>query len=244
MAPHSPLHDRPPGSPPSAARRWAAALAGLSAVLLTLVAVGWPPLTGFDASVAGRAHEAALAHPAVTRTNRVLSDWAWDPWTMRALATAAVLWLWRRGPVRLAKTVGGACLAASLAQQLLKAAVGRERPRWPDPVDTAHFAAYPSGHAMTATVTCGLAVWLLHLSKPARPVLVAAWTVAVVSVAGVGVTRVWLGVHWPTDVLGGWLLGGLTVALAVVAHHRAGAADRRGHPAEAEARSEGPVPLG
>ncbi|ALM36992.1 phosphatase PAP2 family protein [Streptomyces sp. FR-008] len=226
MAPRSPLPESPPGSPPTV-RLWAVTLAGLSALLLTLVAAGWPPLTDWDASVAARAHEAALAHPGTTRTNRVFSDWVWDPWTMRALAAVTVLWLWRRGTVRLAVTVGVACLGAAAAQQLLKAAVGRERPEWPDPVDTAHFAAYPSGHAMTATVVCGLVVWGLHRVKAARPVLVAAWTVAVVSVAGVGLTRVWLGVHWPTDVLGGWLLGGLTVALAALAYRRVETADRR-----------------
>ncbi|PJM84144.1 hypothetical protein CH313_09410 [Streptomyces sp. TSRI0384-2] len=231
MAPRSPLHDPPRASPPRAAPTWAAALAGLSALLLTLVAVVWPPLANWDASVAVAAHEAAVGHPGATRVNRVLSDWVWDPWTMRAVVAAAVLWLWWRGTTRLAVAVGGACLAAALVQQLLKAAVGRERPEWPDPVDSAHFAAYPSGHAMTATVTCGLVVWVLHLSRVGRPVLVSAWTVAAVSVAGVGATRVWLGVHWPTDVLGGWLLGGLTVALAALVYDRAGTADRSVRPA-------------
>lgn len=47
-----------------------------------------------------------------------------------------------------------------------------------------------------------------------------ALAVAVVSVAGVGVTRVWLGVHWATDVVGGWLLGTLVVAVAALVHGR------------------------
>jgi undecaprenyl-diphosphatase len=44
--------------------------------------------------------------------------------------------------------------------------------------------------------------------------------VAVVSVLGVGLTRIWLGVHWPSDVVGGWLLGALLVALAVTSYER------------------------
>ncbi|MFD4985083.1 phosphatase PAP2 family protein [Streptomyces sp. NPDC058374] len=240
MIPRSPLRDRPPGTwPRPSAPAWAAAtLTGLTVVLLTLVAAGWAPLTGWDASVAARAHETALARPGATHANRILTDWVWDPWTMRAVAAGVVLWLWGRGTVRLAMTVGGACLAAALAQQLLKAAVGRDRPVWPDPVDSAHFAAFPSGHAMTATVTCGLVVWLLHVFRVRRPVLVAAWAVAVVSVAGVGATRVWLGVHWPTDVVGGWLLGGLTVALAALTYDRAGRSARRDRPAGAAASGE------
>lgn len=98
-------------------------------------------------------------------------------------------------------------LLASLFQQALKAVVGRERPRWPDPVDSAQFAAFPSGHAMTAVVTCGLLLWLLRLYGAGPGLWAAALTVAVVSAVGVAVTRVYLGVHWLTDVVGGALLG-------------------------------------
>ncbi|GAA3291853.1 hypothetical protein GCM10020295_09680 [Streptomyces cinereospinus] len=107
-------------------------------------------------------------------------------------------------------------------QQLMKAVVGRERPVWPDPVDTAHYAAFPSGHAMTATVVLGLLLWLLHRHGVGRAAFRTVLAVAVVSVAGVGLTRVWLGVHWPTDVVGGWLLGAAVVAVAVTVHERHG----------------------
>src|SRR2546430_2671644 len=81
-------------------------------------------------------------------------------------------------------------------------------------VDWASYAAFPSGHAMTATVVCGLLLWLLHRYGPGRAVWRTALAMGVVSVLGVGLTRVWLGVHWPSDVVGGWLLGAMLVALA------------------------------
>ncbi|WP_316685699.1 phosphatase PAP2 family protein [Streptomyces sp. ST1015] len=109
----------------------------------------------------------------------------------------------------------------TLIQQGLKSAVGRERPVWPDPLDSAHYAAFPSGHALTATVAFGLLLWLLHVHGCSRAVWRTAVTVSAVSVAGVGLTRIWLGVHWPTDVLGGWLLGALIVVAAIETHRRA-----------------------
>ncbi|MFF1368586.1 phosphatase PAP2 family protein [Streptomyces virginiae] len=189
----------------------------LAAALTALVVAGWRPLIAYDERVARDLHAHAVTHPAVTRSMRVLSDWVWDPWTMRALAAVACVLLWWRGDRRRALLVALVTLAASALQQGLKLLVGRDRPVWSDPVDSAQYAAYPSGHAMTATVVCGLLLWLLPRPPPGRAPgvrRVAAWTVAVVSVLGVGFTRVYLGVHWPSDVLAGWLLGMALVALA------------------------------
>ncbi|MEV3861422.1 phosphatase PAP2 family protein [Streptomyces sp. NPDC050095] len=198
-----------------------AALALSSVLLLALVAARWEPLMELDADLAEALHRAALAEPGLTRANRVLSDWVWDPWTMRALCAllaAGVVW-------RLRDRVLGAwllvtCLLGALVQQGLKTAVDRPRPVWRVPVDSAHYAAFPSGHAMTATVVCGLALWLLRRCGAGPALWRTALAVGVVSVLGVGLTRLWLGVHWPSDVLGGWLLGALTVALSTSAYEK------------------------
>lgn len=199
----------------------AAALFGLpTLLLLLLVKLEWGPLVSLDGDIARTTHRWAVADPALTRTSRILSDWVWDPWMMRALCAVVAVRLVVRGARWLALWLMGTCLVASVVQQSLKAAVGRSRPVWPDPVDHAHYAAFPSGHAMTAAVVCGLLLWLLRLHGAGPAPWRAGLALAVVSVVGVGVTRVWLGVHWATDVLGGWLLGGLTVALAVATYTR------------------------
>ncbi|WP_055599466.1 phosphatase PAP2 family protein [Streptomyces aureus] len=191
----------------------------LAVLLLVLVAVGWTPLLSFDRSVTETLHRDAVAEPGLTQVHRFLSDWVWDPWTMRALAAATVVLLWWGRERRLAVWVAATSLLAVGLQQGLKTLVGRDRPQWTDPVDSARFAAFPSGHAMTAMVTCGLLLWVLALRWRGEWRGWGALTgVAVVSVLGVGWTRVYLGVHWPSDVLGGWLLGWCCVAAAVLTY--------------------------
>ena len=147
-----------------------------------------------------------MTSPGWTRTNRLLTDWVWDPWTMRALVALTVGWLlWRRERLPALWVICTAALG-TVAQQGLKAAVGRDRPQWPDPVDSAHYAAFPSGHALTATVTFGLVLWVLWTHHAAARWLRVTVVVAAVSVAGVGFSRLFLGVHWLSDVLAGWLL--------------------------------------
>ncbi|GGW59731.1 MULTISPECIES: phosphatase PAP2 family protein [Streptomyces] len=219
---HSPSVDSPPApSPYRTAVRTAIVLGLCSLVLLILVAAEWHPLLSVDGDVSRTTHRWAVADPDVTHAFRILTDWVWDPLTMRLLCAAVALWLvWRRAAWWTAAWLVTVSAVGTALQQGLKAALGRERPVWTDPVDSAHYAAYPSGHALTATVVLGLLLWLLH-RHGARPVLWrTAMSVALVSVVGVGLTRVWLGVHWPTDVVGGWLMGAMLVSLAIAAHVR------------------------
>ncbi|WP_299537236.1 phosphatase PAP2 family protein [uncultured Streptomyces sp.] len=220
--PGSPVRDR------TVARgvRAGVACGGLSLVLLGLVAAGWAPLLRLDRAVAEALHRRAVADPGLVHANRIMTDWVWDPWTVRALLAVAVVVLWWKGARTTAGWVAATALLASAVQQGVKAAVGRERPHWPDPVDLAHYAAFPSGHVMTLVVGSGVLLWLVHRAGARPAVRRGALALAGVSVVGVGFTRVFLGVHWLSDVVGGVLMGSCTVAFAVAA--RAAARARTG----------------
>ncbi|WP_275560518.1 phosphatase PAP2 family protein [Streptomyces sp. 5-6(2022)] len=218
------------------AARAAAVLTVLFLVLLALVAAHWGPLWTVDRDIAVALHHSAVRDHGFTRANRVLTDWFWDPWTMRALLAVAVGWLLWRREWRLALWVAVTAAVGTALQQAVKAALDRERPRWPNPVDSAHYAAFPSGHALTATVAFGLLLWLLTLhGAPAKWLRLMA-AVGAVSVLGVGFTRLYLGVHWPSDVLAGWLLGAALVYGAIASYGYA-----RSRTSEREASPEGRV---
>ncbi|OXY90970.1 phosphatase PAP2 family protein [Streptomyces diastatochromogenes] len=96
------------------------------------------------------------------------------------------------------------CLATGQAVRYgVMELVGRARPPAFDWQTHASGWSFPSGHTTTAALTAGLVILALWLRAPHGRVplclAVACWG------AGVGLTRVFLGVHWFTDVLGGWL---------------------------------------
>jgi membrane-associated phospholipid phosphatase len=129
--------------------------------------------------------------------------------------TVAVFCAWRRrrwGPLAL---LTAAIAGAAASYTLIKAAVGRPRP--PPAIWIGHFsgAAFPSGHA-TQSVACyaTLAV-ILGAGRSARA-KTALWGAAVLIALIVGVSRIYLGAHWLTDVLGGYALGTLLVAVIVI----------------------------
>lgn len=183
-----------------------------------LVVTEWGPLRSLDTRVADGLHRVAQAESGWTRANRVVSDWICDPWTMRALLAVVVVLLLRRGARSLAVWVACTALAGTVLQQLMKAAVGRPRPSWPDPVALAHYSAFPSGHALTVTVAGGLALWLLYLYAAASVRRRAVAAVVAVAIVCTAFSRVYLGVHWLTDVIAGCLLGAAVVTTAAGAY--------------------------
>ena len=97
----------------------------------------------------------------------------------------------------------------------LKLAIGRPRPDLDLPFMPAS-ASFPSGHSANSMAVF-VAIALIAAPPPWRRV---ALTVAIGASIVVGLTRVVLGVHWPTDVIGGWAWGLLAVGLALLAVRR------------------------
>lgn len=127
--------------------------------------------------------------------------------TMIVASTAGFLAM-RRHWLTLALVLGGT-ISGSLAVGMIKTLVGRPRPSVIDHLVDAWSASFPSGHAAnSATIYLTLALLLMQIveQRAVRWYLIA---VAVLLVTAIGVSRVYLGVHWPSDVLAGWSFGTL-----------------------------------
>jgi undecaprenyl-diphosphatase len=120
---------------------------------------------------------------------------------------AGYLWLQRRrmDVLILAGSVAGAQIVSAVSKLL----VSRPRPDLVSHEAEIYSASFPSGHTLMATVTWVTFAMLLAADFQDRRVrdylLLVAWIVAI----AVGCSRIYLGVHWPSDVLAGWAIGAL-----------------------------------
>ena len=189
-----------------------------SALVGVLVVGNWDPLHDLDESATDALHAFALGR----HTLVVAMDW-WcrvvDPTVLRVAAAAVVLWLWRRRHApRLAWWVAVTMTVGGLLGAVLKLLVGRHRPDLLEPVARAAGYSFPSGHALNSALAAGvlLLVFLPFTGeRPGRRALL--WTAAVLVPLITGLCRVALGVHWTSDVIGGWLLGVVVVAATATA---------------------------
>ncbi|QLJ03264.1 phosphatase PAP2 family protein [Streptomyces sp. NEAU-sy36] len=138
----------------------------------------------------------------------------------------------------------GCLVLGQVARYGVMALVGRARPPHADWQALASGWSYPSGHTTTSAMTAGLLIAALYLRAPRGRgplmALAACWAVAV------GLTRVFLGVHWFTDVVGGWLFatGWLCACGAVAARWlpgRPGPGAPEPGPADPSGEAEGPL---
>jgi membrane-associated phospholipid phosphatase len=131
-----------------------------------------------------------------------------------AVTIATRLRSWR--PVVLAAISGG---GSAVIVAAIKAMIGRDRP---DPVQRAIVESgfsFPSGHATSALVVLATVAWLVSLVTVSRTVRATAWVAAGILAVAIGLSRVYLGVHYPSDVLAGWVLGtSWLITVAVAAH--------------------------
>jgi membrane-associated phospholipid phosphatase len=140
-----------------------------------------------------------------------------DYWVaMSIVAVTAIVLITRRHRGAAAALVTSS-LGAAAVTEVLKELIGRQRPPIDGRLVHASGLAFPSGHS-SQSIACygGLALVAILITKRTGPrlaAIIAATTIAVL----VGASRVYLGVHWPSDVLAGWIVGITWLALVTTA---------------------------
>lgn len=192
---------------------------GLFVLLALLVGSSASWLLRVDHAVADRLHRFALAHRGFSSAMRIVSDCGSSAAWWIVLVPVFGWLVYRRLP-RLAVFVAVTALGSSLLNRLIKWLVGRPRPQLPDPVAVAAGKSFPSGHSQAAIVCYGvlLVVFLPAVAPRLRPWLVA---LAGLLVALIGFSRIALGVHYLSDVIGAYLIGTVWL-IAMVAAFGAG----------------------
>jgi membrane-associated phospholipid phosphatase len=166
-----------------------------------------------DLRISDDLHDYAVAHPAFSDFMRVVSDIGAAMWWV--VLPPIVVWLYVTRRWRLGTFVVVTALGSPLLNRAIKEVVDRARPLFDAPVEQASGRSFPSGHTQAAVVGTALVllVTLPYLRAALRAVAIAAGVVIVVIV---GFSRLALGVHFLSDVVGGVLVGAAWV-LAMVA---------------------------
>jgi undecaprenyl-diphosphatase len=191
--------------------RAAAAIGGL----LVFGAMAYPLVRGqaigFDLPVRAAIH--GWAFPALTAAMRLITMLG-SEYFLVPLA-AILVWRWeKRGERKAAFLLVAGSLSAEAVAQLLKALIHRPRPEVFFGLVPTETYSFPSGHAFVPTVYFGILAGILAAG--------ARWRAAVVVMAAfLGFSRVYLGYHYPSDVVAGWALAVVWLTLwAIISDRR------------------------
>lgn len=198
------------------------------AIALTLVAIPFGlllhqvttdgPMTEYDTALANRLHELVRDSDVASAVLQTISFFGKPIWLAFVIGAPAV-WLFSRGSKRLAIYLVATSITGGIVDTIVKLAVGRPRPQLDEPLAEAFGKSFPSGHSMSSMVCYGalLLAFLPVIPRRARPVAFAGTALLILSI---GVSRLGLGVHYLSDVLGGFVLGaawliGATAAFSI-----------------------------
>jgi len=181
------------------------AAAFLFAILLILVRLQWAPLESADHHAATGLNRLVAGHAAAVSVIKTVT-WLGSSgvlWTVTGVA-AVVLAIRRRWRLAIYLLVAGA--GALTLDPVLKALVGRLRPVVADPIAYGTGNSFPSGHAL-GSIVCYGALYLVFLPATRGNWRRAFTAVMAALIVAIGASRLLLGVHFISDVLGGWALG-------------------------------------
>ncbi len=201
--------------------------AGAAVLFVLVLALGFAVTAGYF-----RAFDLAVSH-ALNMQRGFSADWlillmqgiSWIGGGVQRYIIVAVLTfaLWRWWGWGSALAMGVTTLIAALTSDVMKYFFARVRPDFVAQLDPITSPAFPSGHANNAAVVYILFIMLVPQARHPLWQLAAAAMILLT-----GMSRIMLGVHWPTDVLGGWMLGASFALMAggVIAYREH---QRQGH---------------
>lgn len=174
----------------------------LAAGALTVYIATISGIPRLDLALAQPAHELAVANPWLEWVARFFAAMG-SGFVLAPLTVGVVVALWLRGQRWWSVWIAASGISGIVVSQTVKRVIDRQRPAWDNPLHELTSPSFPSGHSMAGIygyVAFGVVAWFL--------VNRAFGTVLMVFGVLMGPSRVFFGVHWPTDVLAGWLFAG------------------------------------
>ncbi len=190
---------------------------GLAACLMILLGLSWlfqevweKEAFGLDTAILLWLHQ--WANPVLDAVMLKITTLG-NPEFVVVVVVFSLGWLWWRQRHLEDKVFAIACLGALILNQGLKLCFAKLRPQlWTHLIAESSFS-FPSGHALGSLVLYGFLAYVLAIQSPKS----AHWlySVAAAIIAAIGASRLYLGVHWPTDVLAGYAVGFLWLMVCI-----------------------------